>query len=158
MKVRGTRECKNCGNQWSYYETGSVSCPECGSMQSVGLDETRLQQTDSPTALELVEIRDALNREPAREVATLAAEEGRRYVRKRGFISGGELLPLDDTYLAANELRHAGELFSRSMRMTDDEELYFYSCFARPTRASDRTPPTFRSRFTRFAGWPTPSR
>ncbi len=127
MKVRGTRECKNCGTQWSYYETGSVTCPDCGSMESVGLDASRLQQTDRPAALELSEIRNALDREPAREVATLSAEEGRRYVRKRGFIRGGELLPLDGTYLAANELRHAGELFSRSMRMTDDEEIYFYS-------------------------------
>lgn len=127
MKVRGTRECKRCGNQWSYYETGSVTCPDCGSMESVGLDENRLQQTDRPATLDLVEIRNALDKEPAREVADLAAKEGRRYVRKRGFIRGGELLPLDGTYLAANELRHAGELFSRSMRMTDDEEIYFYS-------------------------------
>ncbi len=127
MKVRGTRECKNCGTQWSYYETGSVACPNCESMQSVGLDENRMQHTDSPATLELADVRDALDREPVREVATSAADEASEYRRKRGFISGGELLPLDDTYLAAGELRHAGELFSRSMRMTDDEEIYFFS-------------------------------
>lgn len=127
MKVRGTRECKNCGTQWSYYETGSVACPNCESMQSVGLDEDRMQHTDSPATLELADVRDALDREPVREVATSAADEASEYRRKRGFISGGELLPLDDTYLAAGELRHAGELFSRSMRMTDDEEIYFFS-------------------------------
>lgn len=127
MKVRGTRECKNCGTQWSYYETGSVACPTCESLQSVGIDEHRLQQTDSPATLELAEVRDALDREPAREVATSAADAARQYVRKRGFISGGDLLPLDDTYLAAGELYHAGELFGRTMRMTDEEEIYFYT-------------------------------
>ncbi len=127
MKVRGTRECKNCGTQWSYYETGSVSCPTCGSMQSVGLEDDRIQHTDTPATLELGEAREAVDSKSVREVATMAANSGRDYVKKRGFIKGGELQPLDDTYLSAQELRHVADEFSRALKTTDDEEMYFFS-------------------------------
>lgn len=127
MKVRGTRECQNCGTQWSYYETGSVACPNCESMQSVGLEDDRVQHTDSPVPLELTKVRGAVDEEPLREVAALAEDAGREYVRKRGFIKGGELQPLDDTYLMAQELRHVADVMSRTFEITDDEELYFFS-------------------------------
>jgi DNA-directed RNA polymerase subunit RPC12/RpoP len=31
MKIRGERECTDCGTRWSYYDTASVECPQCGS-------------------------------------------------------------------------------------------------------------------------------
>ncbi|WP_458205472.1 DUF7117 family protein [Haladaptatus sp. NG-SE-30] len=127
MKVRGTRECQDCGAQWSYYETGSVACPECGSMRSVGVEEDRVQHTDSAATLELAEAREAMDARPLREVADLAEDAAREYVRKRGFIKGGELRLLDDTYLAAQELRHVADVVGRAFDVTDDEEIYFVS-------------------------------
>jgi DNA-directed RNA polymerase subunit RPC12/RpoP len=60
MKIRGERECKDCGARWSYYETGSVSCPECGSRRSVGVDDrTGDLQPLSDTYLAAVELRYA---------------------------------------------------------------------------------------------------
>lgn len=127
MKVRGTRECQNCGVQWSYYETGSVTCPKCESMRSVGLEASRVQHTDSPETLELTKAREEADDRPLREIADLAENAAREYVRKCGFISGGELRPLDDTYLAAQELRHVGDAIGRTYETTDDEEIYFFS-------------------------------
>ncbi|WP_435154703.1 DUF7117 family protein [Haladaptatus sp. DFWS20] len=127
MKVRGTRECQNCGTQWSYYETGSIACPNCESMQSVGLEDDRVKHTDSAVTLDLTKVRGAVDEEPLREIAALAKDAAREYVRKRGFIKGGKLQPLDDTYLMAQELRHVADVISRTLEITDDEELYFFS-------------------------------
>ncbi|SIR23275.1 hypothetical protein SAMN05421858_1925 [Haladaptatus litoreus] len=127
MKIRGTRECQNCGTQWSYYDTGSVTCPTCESMQSVGLEDDRVQHTDSAITLDLTEAQEAVDERPLREVSTLVADTAREYVTKRGFIKGGELQPLDDTYLVAQELRHIADVFSRALEISDDEELYFLS-------------------------------
>ncbi|WP_096390056.1 DUF7117 family protein [Halopenitus persicus] len=107
MKVRGERECVSCGTQWSYYETGEVACPECGSVQSVGIAERR-RHTDSPAELDLTAHRARFG-----EASGPLPEEGvddlkrdlRGYVRKRGFIDGGDLRGLDDdVLLAAYEL------------------------------------------------------
>ncbi|WP_415382252.1 TFIIB-type zinc ribbon-containing protein [Halosimplex sp. TS25] len=124
MKIRGERECQSCGTRWSYYETGSVVCPECGSMRSVGLDDPT-EHTASPAALELSAIRNLVDEQPLADVAEATAETCREYVRKRGFVRGGDLQPLDDTYLAAAELRLAAEELTHAMRVTDDEEYYF---------------------------------
>ena len=123
MKIRGERECQSCGTRWSYYETGSVVCPDCGSMRSVGLDDPS-EHTASPVTLDLTEIRGLVDDQPLADVAAAAAETCREYVRKRGFVSGGDLRPLDDTYLAAAELRHAGKAVARSMRASEAEEYY----------------------------------
>lgn len=125
MKVRGERECQNCGTQWAYYETGSIVCPECGSMHSVGIDE-RKEHTDSPATLELTPIRNRIDEEPTREIASAVSEVCREYTRKRGFIDAGELRPLDETYVAATELQHVAAHISRGMRLHDPAELYFY--------------------------------
>ena len=123
MKIRGERECQSCETRWSYYETGSVVCPNCGSMRSVGLDEPT-EHTASPVTLDLTEIRGLVDDQPFDDVAGAAAAACREYVRKRGFVSGGDLQPLDDAYLAAAELRHAGEAVAHSMRVSDPEEYY----------------------------------
>jgi len=125
MKVRGERECKDCGTRWSYYETGSVACPACESLRSVGVDDDRRLHTDAPVDLDLTAARAAAEDESLREAADRAGELAREYVRKRGFVDAGELVALDDRYLAAAELRHAAGAIGRRMDPTDDEAWYF---------------------------------
>ncbi|WP_114575708.1 TFIIB-type zinc ribbon-containing protein [Saliphagus sp. LR7] len=128
MKIRGERECTDCGTRWSYYETGSVGCPACGSLRSVGTGE-RTEHTDLDAALELTEVRGLIDDAPLEEVAERAAEEARSYVRRRGFVRGGDLVDLDDSYLAAAELRYVADVLARtpSHERTDEGELYFVS-------------------------------
>lgn len=125
MRIRGRRECRNCGEQWSYYATGEVACPTCGSMRSVGLDEERTLHTDAPVALDLSEARAAVGEQPLSEVADAAASAAREYLHARGFIDAGTLEPLDATVVAAADLRQvAGEL-ARAARVDPDAESYF---------------------------------
>lgn len=134
MEIRGERECQDCGTQWSYYETGSVTCPDCGSLRSTGLEDERRLHTDAPVEFDLTDVRTLVGDVTDEELATEAAETAREYVRRRGFVDGGELGRLDDTYLAAAELAAVGELLSRALSTTDDEELYFL----RLLRGADR--------------------
>lgn len=136
MKVRGRRECKECGAHWSYYETGSVSCPDCGSLRSVGLDE-RTEHTDAAVELDLDGYADVVDDPEA--VAGDLKRTLRRYLRRRGFINGGELRGLDDTYLAANELLHAIDAYARTRDPTDEERLYVVTLF-RAARGNERPP------------------
>lgn len=126
MRVRGNRECQDCGARWSYYDTGSVACPDCGSVHSVGVDERALH-TDGDAALDLTEARRAADERSLPEAAERAASDCRAYVRRRGFVSGGDLLALDDTYLAARELTGVGETLRRALSWDDATELYFLS-------------------------------
>ncbi|WP_246983216.1 DUF7117 family protein [Halorientalis marina] len=126
MKIRGDRECKACGTRWSYYDTGSVACPECGSLQSIGVDD-RKEHTTAPIELDLTCIRSRVGDEPLWELADEAATVAGEYVRRQGFIDAGDLQPLDETYLAATELRHAARLFDQSLRADSDEEYYLLS-------------------------------
>lgn len=123
MKIRGDRQCKECETRWSYYETGSITCPECGSLKSVGVD-ARKEHTASPVTLDLTGVRAQIDDVPLRDLAAEAAETCRSYVRQYGFIDAGELQPLADSYLAARELRYAAGYIERAMRLTDDEEYY----------------------------------
>lgn len=135
MKVRGDRECTNCGARWSYYETGEIACPECGSLQSVGTDTERKRHTDAPATLDLTEFRGGIADQPATESVgdTLPGLEGvatelnstlREYLRKRGFVRADELLPLDETYLAARELLEAIDIYRRIRNPDAETSLY----------------------------------
>lgn len=126
MRVRGERECTDCGTQWSYYETGTVACPNCGSLHSVGVGE-RERHTAGPATLDLTEARERADAGHRIEAAQRAADACAEYVRRRGFVHGGELLDLDDTYLGANELRHAAAVWQRALRTSDEEEIYVLS-------------------------------
>jgi hypothetical protein len=123
MKIRGHRECKDCGRRWSYYETASVACPGCGSLRSVGVDE-RTRHTDGATNLDLSEHRTAVSAGRIRDEVSGLKSTLRAYLRQRGFIAEGELLALDDTFVAAHELLHAIDVYDRLADPTDDEQYY----------------------------------
>ena len=123
MEVRGERECTDCGTRWSYFETGSVACPECGSLRSVGTGE-RKRHTDAPAELDLDGVLSQLDERELSELTDDVKQACRSYLRKRGFIRAGELKPLDDAYLAAAELLQAADLYGRLRDPTDDEEWY----------------------------------
>jgi hypothetical protein len=127
MRIRGERECQDCGTRWSYYETASVECPSCGSLRSVGVEEERTLHTASPRELDLTDVRNDVDRRPLREVAETAADRCREYVRGYGWIDAGQLRRLDDTYLAAQELGHVGGLLGRRLEVDEDEEFYLLS-------------------------------
>ncbi|MFC7201967.1 hypothetical protein ACFQJC_00420 [Haloferax namakaokahaiae] len=139
MEIRGERECKSCGNQWSYYETGSVSCPECGSMRSVGVGE-RAVHTASQDPLDVTAHQTTIADQSIRAAAPDLKSDLRDYVRSLGYIHGGELLPLDDTSLVAHELLHAVDVFARSNRPTDDEELYVLTLLRGANEGTRPTP------------------
>src|SRR6056297_3107232 len=150
MKVRGERECQSCGARWSYYETGSVACPSCGDLRSVGVD-ARTAHTDAPVALDLAAHRerfgDALDTLPRSGVDELQSDL-REYCRKRGFIDGGRLAPLDETYLAARELLEAVDCFARLRDPTDADRDYLLDLLARADEggrpATDAVPSALR--------------
>jgi len=124
MKIRGERECTGCGARWSYYETGQITCPDCGSMQSRGLDE-RTQHTASPIELDLTSVRLEIDEEPLRSLTDQTVDATREYLSSTGFIHAGELQPLDDTYLAASELRRVATTLGRALDIDEREEIYF---------------------------------
>lgn len=111
MEVRGERECKECGTRWSYYETGSPACPSCGSLYSVGRGERALH-TDRPVELDLTKALEAFEEDPA-DAGRIAEKRAGTYLRKRGFLSGGSLRPLTETYLAAWEVREVARELRR---------------------------------------------
>lgn len=125
MKIRGRRECTACGHRWSYYETGEVACPDCGSLRSTGVDD-RTEHTDAAVTLDLTAARDRAD-DDLLDAASEATEACREFVRRSGFINAGELRPLTDTYLAAAELAAVGRSLDRSLRVSDEEELYLLS-------------------------------
>jgi len=118
MKIRGERECKDCGTRWSYYETGEATCPDCGSLRSVAVEDERQHHTDSPVDIDLTTHRSALgNGADIVDIADDVEADCRAYLRKRGFIRGGDLCPLDDRFLAVQELRAAIADYSRAVRI-----------------------------------------
>jgi uncharacterized Zn finger protein (UPF0148 family) len=125
MKVRGERECSACGARWSYYETGEITCPECGSVRSVGVGE-RAEHTASTATLDLTAVVADVEEADIRTLADDAGAATREYLRRAGFVHAGELQPLGDTYLAAGELRRVAATLGRVMQVEDDERLYFY--------------------------------
>ena len=132
MKVRGERECQSCGARWSYYETGSVACPSCGDLRSVGVDD-RTVHTDAAVTLDLSAHRDrvgdARGTLPDSGVDDLQSDL-REYCRKRGLVDGGRLAPLDETYLAARELLEAVDCFERLRDPTDADREYLLALLA----------------------------
>jgi uncharacterized Zn finger protein (UPF0148 family) len=126
MRVRGRRRCADCGEEWSYYDTGNVTCPICGSIHSVSADDDRQFHTDAPVDLDLVDARADVGKRPLREVAADTEEAALAYVSARGFVNAGELQPLDETVVAASHLRYVAAHLRRSIRTpTEDVEAHF---------------------------------
>jgi len=124
MRIRGRRRCKDCGREWSYFDTGRVDCPDCGSMRSVGTGD-RERHTDSAVELDLSVHRTKLD--DATDIADIASELKttlRDYVRQRGFVRAGELQSVDDGVLAAAELLHAVDVFGRTRDPGDEMRWY----------------------------------
>ena len=126
MEIRGERECSDCETRWSYYETGEIECPNCGSLRSVGVDDPA-EHTAGTAELRLSPVRGMVDDNSLREVADSATEECRSYLRTVGFVHAGDLQPLDSTYLIATELRRIAATLSRLMDVETREELYFLS-------------------------------
>ncbi|ELZ42378.1 hypothetical protein C463_10915 [Halorubrum californiense DSM 19288] len=132
MKIRGERECRSCGTRWSYYETGSVACPSCGDLRSVGVD-ARTAHTDASVSLDLTAHRERFGDAPEtlpRSGVDELQPDLREYCRKRGFIDGGRLAPLDETYLAARELLEAVDCFERLRDPTDADREFLLALLA----------------------------
>ncbi|MFB6081854.1 MAG: zinc ribbon domain-containing protein [Halanaeroarchaeum sp.] len=123
MKIRGERECQDCGARFSYYETGAVTCPECGSIRSRGVGD-RERHTDAAVALDLSEARSMAADGSLEAAADAAASACRDYLRQRGFIDAGELGDLDEAYLVAQELVHAAAIVQTRLSLDDAEERY----------------------------------
>ena len=124
MKVRGRRECEACGARWSYFDTGEVTCPDCGSLHSVGLDDERALHTASTATLDLAPVRNDLEDASLSDLAGDAADRCRSFTRGYGFIDDGDLQPLDDTYLAAQELLHVGRELDRRLAVGEAADRY----------------------------------
>lgn len=143
MEIRGQRRCRACETAWSYYETGSVACPNCGSLRSVGRDAERKQHTDAPAALSLAPFQNRIAEEPLTQYAGELKSVLREYTRKRGFINAGELRTLDDTYLTARTLLHTVDALSHQQSPTTGEELYLLSVYEQlaDEQAEQQLPP-----------------
>lgn len=139
MEIRGRRECKDCGQEWSYYRTGSVACPNCQSLRSVGIGD-RQRHTDAPTSLELTSALSNLEETGIEGISDDATSSLREYIRKRGFINAGELRRLDDRYLIAHELVQALDLYGR-LRDPDDRAEYYVLSLLRGAEDGERPDP-----------------
>jgi uncharacterized Zn finger protein (UPF0148 family) len=124
MEIRGERECKACGTRWSYYDTGDVACPECGSMQSVGVEDDRELHTTTPAEFDLTAARSAWDEHPRDEAVDAIKETCREFHRGNGFVHGGDLVELDGRRVAARELEHAIDVVGRRRTLDDDAEYY----------------------------------
>lgn len=148
MEIRGRRECQSCGERWSYYETGSVTCPACGSIRSVGVDE-RTRHTDGSATLDLTRAQRAAADDDLGTATTAAREACAEYTRVRGFVDAGRLRPLDEAFVAAHECRRVAAAFDRAMRPDGADEAYLLALLQGapdgerppPDRVTDRLRP-----------------
>lgn len=136
MEIRGNRECKECGARWSYYDTGSVACPSCGSLHSVGVDD-RTRHTDTPVTLDLSPHLNRLDGLEIQDVVDDVQSICREYARKRGFIHAGDLRPLDDRFLLAHELVNALDVYGRLPDADHEEEMYVMALLRAASTAED---------------------
>jgi hypothetical protein len=131
MELRGRRECQSCGAQWSYFETESIACPECGSPRSTAVDDGAVH-TGTDATLDLGPARAAVEAEPLDRVAESAVEAARSYRQDLGFVSGGKLRPMPTEALVAGEVETVGATVGRRLQVTDAEEAHFLALLRAP--------------------------
>ncbi|MDZ7687265.1 MAG: TFIIB-type zinc ribbon-containing protein [Halobacteriales archaeon] len=120
MEIRGERECLDCGETWSYFETREPACPECGSLRSRAVDDAEEDTTGAVETDDLLtrfggEFDDALEE---------TEERCREYTARTGFVQGGELRPPEPTYVMACEVKHVAGEFVGAREPTDEELAY----------------------------------
>ena len=120
MEIRGERECLDCGEKWSYFETRQPECPECGSLRSRAVEDST---EDTGGA---VETGDLLTRFGGdfEEALEEAEERCREYTSRTGFVEGGELLPPEPVYVMACEVKHIAAEFVGAREPADLERDY----------------------------------
>lgn len=127
MEIRGDRECKECGTRWSYYDTGEVACPECGSVQSVGVDDDRALHTTTAATLDLADARASWARASRDEAVDVVKAACRSFTRGNGFVHAGDLQALDGRFVGARELENAADVAGRRQALADEESYYVLS-------------------------------
>ena len=123
MEIRGERECSACGRRWSYYETGDIRCPTCGSPRSVSVGPPA-EHTAGSATFDLSSVRAGIDERPLRELAAEAADVAAEYLASAGFVAAGELQPLETEYVAAAELRRVDRTAGRLSGLSDHERAY----------------------------------
>jgi len=120
MEIRGERECLDCGETWSYFDTREPECPECGSLRSRAVEDAA---EDTAGA---VETGDLLTRLGGDFDAALeeAEERCREYTSRAGFVRGGELLPPEPVYVMTCEIKHIAAEFAGAREPTEEEREY----------------------------------
>lgn len=124
MEIRGRRECSECGTEWSYYDTGEVACPSCGSMRSVGVDDDRALHTTTPASFDLTEARVAWEESNRDDAVELVKSTCRSFVRGNGFVHAGDLIEFDGRRVAARELTNAVDIAGREVEASDAQTYY----------------------------------
>lgn len=146
MEIPGERECSACGERWSYYETGEIRCPVCGSPRSVSAGPSA-EHTAGATEFNLSPVRATIDERPLREVADEAGDAAGEYLASAGFVEAGELQPLGTEYVAAAELRRVGRTAGRLRTLADEEETYLLALLRDADRserpAPEAVPATF---------------
>lgn len=120
MEIRGERECLDCGETWSYFETREPECPECGSLRSRAVEDA---EEDTAGAVEMGDLLTRFGGE-FDEALQEAEERCREYTSRAGFVRGGELLPPEPTYVMACEVKHIAAEFVGAGEPTDGERAY----------------------------------
>lgn len=123
MEIRGERECLDCGETWSYFETREPACPECGSLRSRAVEDA---EEDSSGAVETGDILTRFGTD-FHEALSEAEDRCREYTSRKGFVEAGELLPPEPAYVMACEVKHVAAEFTGARQPEDGEREYVVS-------------------------------
>ncbi len=150
------RECTECGTRWSYYETGSIGCPACGSLHSVGLDE-RTEHTDLRVEFDLTPVRADIDEgRPTNSpsgLETAVASTSAVADSSTPAISVTSTTPISRRpNCSTSPISSSANAISRNAKRCTSR------CCATPTTTSARRPTGFRGRCGRAADSPTPTR
>ncbi len=115
MEISGERECLDCGEQWSYFETRQIECPECGSIKSMSISESELDTASSrKNELDMSDLYTEFQTD-FMNALTQAGDRSREYIASTGFIEGGELRPPMLRYVMAREIMEIADYIDLSL-------------------------------------------